>query len=111
MSEESSLDQLAAAALASQEEEQRCRKVWIEHVNALYVPEGEEEVVDETAYITARYILQGHKQGRLLDAHEDTPKLAQALLDAGQRSRDTFDILTAEYAISYPEHLDELNDP
>jgi hypothetical protein len=111
MADKDSVGRLTRVVEAALGEEQRCRKVWIEHVNALYVAEGAEEVTDETAYITARYILQEHKRGTLREAHEDTPKHAQALFDAVERRQDAWEVLTVEYAISYPDHLDELNGP
>ena len=50
-----------------------------------------------------------HERGELEEAREDTPGLARAYLDAVQKRKDAMSIMTAEFAASHPEHLEELN--
>jgi hypothetical protein len=102
---------------AAHDEERRREAEWIEHYNSTR-PLGEAHADVEmgtatplTAYKIAKRVVEADEDGVLKGAHEETPKLARAYLDAIQKHRDAMEIMTSELAVSHPALLDELNKP
>ena len=93
---------------AAQDEEWRRQEEWIEHYNSTY-PREQGEATPVTAYRIAARIVEAYEAGQLGDAHDETPGLAQAYIDAIRKRQDAMSIATAEFAVSHPELLDELN--
>lgn len=93
----------------AQDEELCCTGEWIEHLNSTYPPAKEDEAAPDTAPGIARSVVELHQRDQLEEAHEDTPMLARAYLDAIQKRKAAISIMMAEFAASHPELLDELN--
>lgn len=92
---------------AAHDEETRLRDAWIEHVNSTY-PRDSGEADPASAFSIAERIVEAHNAGRLEDAHEETPRLARAYIEAIRKRQDAWSMIEAEYAVSHPELLDDL---
>ncbi len=92
------------------EEERRAGDAFAAHLNATYSPAAGDEVDAVSAPRLARGVMDLYERGGAAEeADEETARLARAYLDAIQKGKDVWSIMTAEIAASHPEHLDELN--
>ena len=99
-----SLNEDARQAL---EEEQRLKDRWIEHVNDVYLADSPKKLDITDAYRVAKAFLEGILPTR----HADTLDLAEDLFEAHERMRNADRVIIADFAITQPELIDELNKP
>lgn len=85
----------------------RRQEEWIEHFNSTY-PQME-SATSLTAYRIAMRVVELDERGSLEATHDETPRLAQAYIDAIRKRQDAISIATAEFAVTHPEMLDDLN--
>jgi hypothetical protein len=71
----------------ARDEEQHRRDEWVEHLNSTYSPAKEDEVTTASAFRPAERVIALHERDQLGEAHDDTPKLARAYLDAIQERK------------------------